>query len=229
MEIARYLAMTADEFAADPHFPGRKAWMACHFSPYSTSLSNLPTNLPGNSLLILNDSTPPSGQAPEEIAKSLEIVLKKHNCSGLLVDFQRLDCQDSLVIVQELLKLDFQVCVSEMYAKNLDCPVFLPPVPLTVPLTEYLAPWRNREIWLDAALSCEQINVTETGSSFYPLLTAQDCTYSDKELHCHYRIEKADDSFIFTLQRTKEDLGELLSEAETLGVSAAVGLYQELK
>ena len=114
MAIARYLAMTADEFADAPSIPERKAWMACHFSPYSTSLSNLPKNLPDNSLLILNDSTPPSGQAPEEIAKTLKNILAKHKCSALLIDFQRPDSTQSRAIVQELLTLDYSICVSEM-------------------------------------------------------------------------------------------------------------------
>ena len=228
MAIARYLAMTAEEFASAQALPGRVAWMACHFSPYSASLSNLPEKLPANSLLILNDSTPPSHQNPEFVAKTLETIQKEWDCCAILLDFQRPGCQETRKITEELVTLDFPVCVSECYARDLECPVFLPPLPLTVPLFDYIRPWKGREIWLDAALSCEQITVTDQGSSVKPTEFIQ-CPFSDQELHCHYRIEKKDDSFIFTLQRTKDDLNDLLAEADNMGITAAVGLYQELK
>ncbi|MBQ8768399.1 MAG: hypothetical protein IJZ15_01945 [Oscillospiraceae bacterium] len=229
MEIARYLAMTADEFATAPPIPERKAWMACHFSPYSTTLSNLPEAMPANSLLILDDSTPPSGQDLKAVAAILETILKKHKCSGLLLDFQRPDCPMTQEMAQALITLPFPVCVSEFYAKSLDCPIFLPPLPLTIPLTDYITPWKDRKIWLDTALSCEKITVTEKGSTFTPLTTIPDHSLADKELHCHYRIQQTNDSFVFTLHRTKQDLSDLLAEAEAFGVEAAVGLYQELK
>ncbi len=229
MAIARYLAMTADEFAAVGKIPPRVAWMACHFSPYSTSLANLPDNLPAGSLLILNDSTPPSFQSPKIIAKELEYVLKKWNCCGLLLDFQREDCAESLAIIKESLRLKFPVCVSEIYAKDLDCPVFLPPLPLTIPLQEYIKPWKSREIWLDITRNCEKITVTEKENRIDFLSSALDCPLADQQLHCHYKIEKTPNSFVFTLHRTNEDLNDLLCEAEELGIRTAVGLYQELK
>ncbi len=229
MGIARYLAMTADEFANAPSHPKSVAWMACHFSPYSAGLTNIPKKLPANSLLILNDSTPPSGQSPIVIAKELEYSLKKWNCYGLLLDFQREGCAESLAIIKELLKLEFPVCVSETYAKDLDCPVFLPPLPLTTPLSEYISPWQNRQIWLDTALSCQGIAVTENGSKEFPVDAAGKHPLEDKALHCHYSIVSKQDGFYFTLQRTKQDLDDLLAEADELGITLAVGLYQELK
>ncbi len=229
MAIARYLAMTAAEFAVQPEISERVAWMACHFSPYSTSLSNLPQKLPANSLLILNDSTPPEHQDPENISKELVNILKECNYSGILLDFQRPEIAISTQIATELLRLDCPVCVSEAYGKDLNCPIFLPPLPLTTPLAEYIAPWKSREIWLDAALSCEEITVTENGSTSRPISIAPECPLADEKLHCHYGIKVNDDSIIFTLQRSKEDLEALLLEAEALGIVAAVGLYQELK
>ena len=229
MAIARYLAMTAEEFAGTSTIPERVAWMACHFSPYSSSLLNLPEKLPDQSLLILNDSTPPSGQDPKIIAQLVENILKAQNCFGLLLDFQRPDNPETLKIAQELLQIGFPLCISNLYAKALDCPVFLPPPPLTVPLSEYIAPWKDRQIWLDTALSCEEITVTEKGSTFRPITVAPECPFEDKELHCHYHIASTEDGFSFTLQRTKEDLNNLFAEAETLGITVSVGLYQELK
>ncbi len=229
MAIARYLAMTAEEFAADPPNGEQIAWMACHFSPYSTSLSNLPEKLPANSLLILNDSTPPDHQDPEIVSKMLDNILKEHKCFGLLLDFQRQNCPECQDIARELVKLEFPVCVAESYAKDLDCPVFLPPLPLTVPLTEYIRPWKGRSIWLDTAMSCEEIVITEDGSAFRSTTNVPDCPHKDMQLHCRYHIAQANDSITFTLHRAKEDLDDLLSEAEALGIEVSVGLYQELK
>lgn len=229
MAIARYLAMTADEFASAQPMDGKIAWMACHFSPYSTSLSNLPENLPDGSLLILNDSTPPDRQEPKNVANTLKKLLKDQKCSALLLDFQRMDSLENAAIVQELVALDHPVCVSECYAKGLNCPIFLPPVPLTIPLAEYIAPYKDRQIWLDTALSCVQIEVTKDASTSHPIFHPPECSLASESLHCHYHIAVNDDSIVFTLQRTKEDLENLISEAERLNVFAVVGLYQELK
>lgn len=229
MAIARYLAMTADEFATAEKIPQHMAWMACHFSPYTTGLQNLPKHLPPNSLLILNDSTPPSGQDPDTVAQVLHDALKAQKCCGLLLDFQRGDCPQLRSIAQRLLQLKLPVCVSHCYAEDLDCPIFLPPLPLTISLSEYIKAWQKREIWLDITRNCEIITVTEYASISTSLSTKPDCPLADKQLHCHYKIEKKKDSFVFTLQRTHEDLNDLLREAEALGITTAVGLYQELK
>ena len=52
--------------------------------------------------------------------------------------------------------------------------------------------------------------------------------FHEPKLHCHYHIQLIDQKAEFTLYRTREDLDTLLEEAEALGISAAVGLWQEL-
>lgn len=52
--------------------------------------------------------------------------------------------------------------------------------------------------------------------------------HRDEKLHCHYQIHTDADSARFTLFHTPEDLDALLTEGEALGVTRAVGLYQEL-
>ena len=47
-------------------------------------------------------------------------------------------------------------------------------------------------------------------------------------LHCHYHVSTAPDKAVFSLMRTWEDLQELIQDGKAFGVSAAVGLYQEL-
>ncbi len=230
MAIPLYLAKTAAEFARTEAQPEHLAWMACHFSPYGTDLTNLPAQLPPGSLLILNDRTPVHGHDPKRIRTTLENLIGELSCRGLLLDLQRCGSAQTQRIVDELLCLPCPVCVSEPYAGDQNCPIFLPPVPPNTVPEEYLAPWQGREIWLEAALTGIRYLVSETGTVSLQLDTAEECylPHRDERLHCHYRTELLADCCRIDLQRTREDLSSLLEAAESLGVTTAVGLYQEL-
>jgi len=229
MAIPLYLAKTAAEFALTEKQPDHLAWMACHFSPYGTGLTNLPTNLPENSLLILNDRTPVHAHDPARVKDTLSEIVSNQNCCGVLLDLQRPSCTETAEIVKVLLTLPCPVCISDLYAKELDCPVFLPPVPLTATVEEYLAPWQNREIWLDAALESLQCRVTENGPVFTPTTIPLFPAQKELHLHFHYHINVEEDSALFSIWRTAEDLHEQLLEAEEFGIKRAVGLWQEFK
>ena len=228
MAIPFYLAMTAAEFSRCDRLPQRIGWMSCQFSPGGKGLSNLPASLPADSLLILDDQTAPDGHDKDLIRQQLAEIIDANHCAGLLLDFQRPDDPQTARIAEELLSLPCPVCVSHLYAKELSCPVFLPPCPLTVPLSEHLAPWDGREIWLEAATDSAVITVRETGSHFSPLSPDGDFPHEDTRLHCRYRIEILPKEVRFHLQRTREDLDQLLVDAAAQGVQCAVGLWQEL-
>lgn len=230
MAIRRYLAMTDAEFSNPLPDAWGAAWMACHFSPYSSGLTNLPQKLPKGSLLILNDRIPPMNCDIGKVSSTLEQIIRTQNCAALLLDFQRRDNPQLQEIADALMSLPCPVAVSLPYAKELPCPVFLPPVPLLTPVNDYLSSWAKREIWLEVALPSEQITVDRSGSktevvesSNYPL------PFRDDSLLCHYQITVQNDCGVFHLQRTRQDLDELLNEAERFGVTTAVGLWQELK
>ena len=231
MAIAPFLAMTAAEMRNISTFPQKTAWMACHFSPYATGLSNLPKALPPGSLLILDDVTPPHGHDPVLIAQQLLQCTEALGCCGVLLDFQRAACAETEAIAKHLAAaLPCPTAVSANYAGDLDCPVFLPVMPPSVPLEAYLSSWKGREIWLEIGLEGELLTLTKQGCEATPLsyLNPEMEGFADKELHCHYTIETNEKAARFTLWRTKEDLEALLEEAEKLGVAGAVGLYQEL-
>lgn len=231
MAIKRYLAMTAAEIAGNPALPSEIAWMACQFSPYSTGLSNLPAALPQDSLLILNDFTPIQGHDPSVVGAQLRQCVDTLKCCGLLLDFQRPDVEETAELTAFLANaLPCPVIVSEPYAKGLECPVFLSPLPQHVSLSEYLAPWQGRDIWLDIAPDGETITLSEEKAAIAPLSPGELCEggHLEEKLHCHYKAELMEDSARFTLWRTAEDLDALLEDAEGLGVKAAVGLYQEI-
>ena len=229
MGIPLYLAQTAAEFRGCGSLPDRVGWMACHFSPYGTGLSNLPETLPPGSLIIVNDRTPIHGHDPQEAARQLLELMDRLQPMGFLLDFQRPGCEATAVLARQLVQaLPCPVCVSELYAKGSDCPVFLPPVPPDREIREYLRPWQDREIWLEAALGGITMTLTEKGCTCAPLEDHPDTGRQEDGLLCHYTIEADEAAAKFRLWRSREDLSALLTEAEKLGVKNAVGLWQEL-
>ena len=225
MALPLYLALTAAEMAGNS-LPPQSAYMACHFSPGGKGLSNLPEELTPGSMLILDDSTPMDGHAPEWILKQLSAQVERHNCESILLDFQRPDIPGQIELAKYLSDaLPCPVGVSELYAGGLSCPVFLPPVPPDKPPAEHLKPWQGREIWLEAALEGITLTLTEGGCSTTLLSNFPEDGQQDRNLHCHYTVEAP---AIFRLWRTLDDLDALLKEAEALGVIKAVGLWQEL-
>lgn len=231
MAIAHYLAMTGAELAAAARIPERAAWMACHFSPYGTGLSNRPVQLPGGTVLMLNDRTPIAGHDPRRIADQLEALLEKWDCPALVLDFQREGSLETQALAKHLAnRFPGRTVVSLPYAEGLDCPVFLPPCPPDQPLEDFLAPWKDRKIWLELSLEQQEIVLTAQGAQRMPRSTPEPLPAGQAEprLHCHYAVQCMDDQAVFTLWRTPEDLAQLLAQAETLGVLGAMSLYQQL-
>ena len=230
MEIPRFLAMTGAEFAFCKEKPAHIAWMACHFSPYGTGLSNLPEDLPAGSMLILNDRIPICGHDADRIAHELCDTVSSLECDGILLDLQRSGCPENRNVAEAVLSFaHVPVGVSHLYAEGLDCPVFLPPPDLDVPLRNHLAPWDGREIWLEAALDTARFKVTEKGCTSLPYALPMGQPFRDESLCCTYTYTIADTAAIFSLWRTPEDLTALLEQAGEMGVTRAIGLYQQLK
>ena len=229
MAIVLYLAMTAAEFhkngSAYPHL----AWMACHFSPYGTGLSNLPAQLPAESILMVNDRTPIFGHDPQRVAAQLTEVMELCKCSGILLDLQRPRDAQSHAIAKAIAALPYPVAATPTYAQELECGVILPPIPLTTLPQEYLNAWQGREIWLEMATERYRIRVDPDGNhqlpedekwEFYP--------HKEVKLHCCYGIDVQKQYVDFHLQRNWDELIPLMTECENWGVSRFVGLYQQL-
>lgn len=232
MGISRYLAMTAAELEAFSVPEGAfAAYMACHFSPYTTGLSNVPSELTPGSMLILNDRTPIHGHDPQRIMQQLLTAFDHLHFDCLLLDLERpnIDAYHDLchILAQQL---PCPVGISCLYAGELDCPVFLPPAPLNEPLEEYIASWDSREIWLDIAPQAERITVTESGSCIVPISFSPppENAFAEDNLHCRYRMEDKEDAILFHLWRDLPQVERLTDHAQTLGITKCIGLYQEL-
>ena len=225
MGLPLYLAQTNAEFTACSSLPTHPAWMACHFSPYGTGLCNLPPMLTGDTMVILNDRIPPCRHDPAYILDQLTQIL----CGCILLDFQRSGSEETAALTRAILEAESRpVGVTPQYGLDLDCPLFLPPIPPDVPPDTYLTPWQGREIWLEAAMDSLYYTVTEQGSTPAPLSKTPDRGLRDEALFCHYRIETHVDRAGFAIWRTREDLEQLLDAIQAFGVTKAVGLWQEL-
>lgn len=182
-------------------------------------------------MVIVNDRTPVMGHESERILEQLTQLWQVLKPKYFLLDFQR-SGEDRTAAIARLLtqKLSCPVAVSESYARELDCPVFLSPPSLHVPLKKHLAPWAGREIWLEAATEAQQITVTHKGSLFETAhyTELEEPIFQEEALHCRYHIRLTENAAVFELERRKEELAALSEEAETLGVAMTVGLYQQL-
>ena len=222
-----FLALTNGELKKQ--FPEKIAYMALHFSPYSTGLSNLPLDLPKNSILLLDDSMPPENHAPQLVSDQLVQLANQFSPAGILLDFQRPFTEELKAMADYITKaLPCPVGVTESYARDLDCPVFLSPLPANKALKDYIEPWKKQGVYLEIAPEGLEITVTEKGSNTRQIYPVQDLPLVDKRLHCHYQVEVSSEKAVFTICRYKEDLLSLVQEAESLGVLGCVGLYGDL-
>ena len=162
--------MSASELSAAEALPQNIAYMGCHFSSSGSGLSNLPHKLMPGAMVIIDDAMPPQGHDPELIAKQLTILATDMDISCFLLDFQRPNIAEAQTIANFLAQaLPCPVGITPAYAANLTCPVFLPPPPLHVPLKKHIAPWKEREIWLELATETFEIKVSAEGSTYTPV------------------------------------------------------------
>ena len=220
-----FLAQTAGELGLSMPKDAKTAWMACHFSPYSTGISNSPRELPPGSMLILNDQIPTANHDPDRIAQQIGALVDKHHCERVLLDFQRPDTAVTAAVTKAIVQtLPCPVGVSALYAQGLPCGVFLPPPPLHRSLEEYIAPWRGRPIWLEIMPQLTQYSITQDGCRSKPLEYWEEFPHFDPVTHCRYAMEILDNAVSFTLSR---GLAEWKSILQNHPVDCLVGLYQE--
>ena len=225
MAIPLYFALTGAEFRLCREVPDYCGWLACHFSPYGKGITNFAQNLPDGGMLILDDSTPINGHDPQQIIEQIAAL----SIDSVLLDFQRSPTEESLNMAKELSTLPCPVGIAESHAQNLSCPIFLSAPPLHIPLRTYITPYQGREIWLEVALGQECVTIDENGQKAAAWFASDLPIFSSPTLACRYQIVLEDQQVSFLFHRTKEDLPTLLTLAQSLGITRAIGLYQELQ
>ena len=224
MGIPQYLAMTEQELLKNSP-PPFLACFGCHFS--QEGLSKLPQVLPKGAVLILDDRTPLESQSIPEISETLCRFLARCSCRGLLLDFERPGILSQKELAAILSRdLPCPVATPPEYAPE-GCPVFLPPVPVDCAVENYLAPWQGREIWLDTCLQGLRLTLTKAGTTCAPENAPLSGGFYDAPLCCRYTIRETAQGFLFHLYRDRSCLQKLLTRAEPLGVTVALGLWQE--
>lgn len=224
-----FLAQTYREMEQFPQ--QNTAYMACHFSPYSKGLSNIPPYLPEGSILLLDDSMPAQEHDPELVARQLAEFIQQFPVKAILLDFQGAKNAPCESMVDAILQdVPCPVAVTLRYAAKRNCPVFLSPCPVNVPLQKHLAPWLKQGVFLEIGTESTEITVTQEKSTYVPMPfgTEKTLPLTDSKLHCHYQVEVSSEKAVFTLQRNLGDLASLAEEALQLGVQGVVGLFQEL-
>ncbi len=230
MGIGGYLAMTAAEFSHIAHVTS-PAWMSCHFSPWGTGLTNFPQALPQGSMLIVDDSTPPSNHDPLQIARQLTEHCQRLQPDCILLDFQRPRNPKTQEIANVLVTaLPCPVGVSQPYAETLSCPVLLECPAPGICLETVAAAYSGRELWLEIAPEGRKLVLTENGCQSLPasLDDLKSPFYYDAETSSNYDWYLESDQAVFHIQRDISCLKKLLIQADTFGVTRAVGLYQQL-
>ena len=229
MEIPLFLAISPQEMASCATPPKNTAWLSCHFSEEGAGLEDIPISLPENSFLIIDDSAPICNHDPALVSEQMKETVLRHRCKGVLLDFQRPHNERAEKIIRQICRLPCPVGVSEPYAAGLDCPIFLPPIPVDCSPKEYLKKWKGREIWLDTSYSPTRIVITANGCAVHQTpLTDTPLPHRDDRLCCHYSISTSENQIIFLVQRTQEDIYALMKKSIPFGATHAFGLYQEL-
>ena len=224
-----YLAATMREL--EEFLPKKAAFLSCHFSAAGQGLSNLPSDLPKKSLLLVDDSMPVCGHDPGVVVKQLQDLVEKFDLNAILLDFQGEKDTQLLHMAKAILQgVPCPVAVTEQYAKELGCPVFLSSSPVDTALHRHLSRWLEQGVFLEIAPGGMQIEVTQAGCKKVPISfgNTQFLSLFHEELCCHYHVEVFNDKAVFTLGRTNEDLAQLADKALALGALGVVGLYQEL-
>ncbi len=227
MSLRFYLAMTEAEIRSATSLPRHIAYMACHFSPYGIGLTNIPQRLPPGSLLIVNDRVPVLHHDPQLILRQLTSAVQKLNAFGVLLDFEICNVPLTTQIVKTLLDgLPCPVAVSDVYGKELSCPIFSAPA-LHQRFCDFAPIKKGRSLWLDAYQETALYQVTSNGCTTGKSARLSGKSFLDEELQCRYTFSVERDSAVFTLSRQAEEMPGYLQAAGQAGVSVAVGLYQQ--
>ncbi len=215
-----YWAVTEKEMSKISNQP--LAWLACRFDKRGYGLENLPPKLPKGALILVDDLQPIGSHSPARIAKQLTELCSRYHPAGIVLDLERRPMPRALQMVKHLTRLEqVPVAVTPAYARELDCPVFLT-APMHKKLPQLLAPWKDREIWLDLPMG--QWAVTRGIPE--PMQTPHSGPWGwDRFLCCGY-VKTGSDTYV--LCRNQQMLPKILEEAGRLGVPRALLLASEL-
>ena len=227
MVLPLYLAMMDREMQDSPTLPPHIARMGCTFDPDGPGLLDLPESFPQDGMLIVDDRNPIGSHDPDAVTAMLAEAADRLGISCILLDFERPVTAAAQAMAARLSNaLPCPVGMPPAYGAALDTPLFLTPCPLHVPMAEYLKPWQDREIWMEARMLRQSITVTPTGT-VYGIPSPVDHLnggYYDDVLRCECITEIMQQQVRFTLYDTPESLQQKWKHPN---ITRAIGLYQD--
>ena len=229
MPLPIYLAMTMAEMHNCDPLPEHCAYMGCTLSSGGNGLSGIPSFLPNNAILTVNDSMPPHGHDASFIAEQLQEAVTQLRPGGVLLDFQR-PYNSWLGELCMLLchSLNCPVAVTPIYEEWGSEYLFLPPIQPDQEIESYFRTRKGKKYWLELSAESLILTLNENGclrdTDLPPLSPFK---LHDKNLYSHYEIRITDHEAIFHLHRTCEDQRTLLEACSQYGVTAGIALYQE--
>jgi len=230
MDLSIYLAFTGVEAEAVNSHRAKTAWFGCRLSPYGAGIISTSSAVKSCDMLILTDETPIAEHDPQQVAAELVHMANSLGCEKLLIDFQRQPTVYSSAIIKEVLRRSpVPTGVSDLHAKELLCPVFLSAPPLWDSLEDHIAPWKGREIWLEAATDAACVTVSKSGSAYRQSDPIEDHPHFDSATCTAYAFNMDKGTAYFHLRRGKSELMKLLDKATDCSIQTVIGLYQQLK
>lgn len=220
MGSIQYPVVTAEDFSCFP--PGEQpiAWLGMHFSPQDSSITAVPSSLPPNSILILDDRVPPPEQGCGKLLLQLESIIGRLSPEGVYLDFQRPGLSSSRRFSEAFReRFPALTAVSHYYADKSSPIVVLPPPPLYQDLQKFIEPWQGHTVWVEQAPTEWKLTVTEKGMK--PLETAISAHSHGNYcpvLCSYYSIQTSTDRAVFTLWTTEESLRSQSQLLQALGV-----------
>lgn len=169
MSIPLFLAMTATDFSFTRKKPEQLAWMSVHFSQSNGCLSNLPPSLPPGSLIILDDQIPWNDHDLERICQCLTRLLVRDRSYGLLLDFEREPCQETLTLAKALtqccLGIGCRIAMPRSYLTE-GAACFCPPIPCNESWSE--KDFSGGPVWLDVTPTAVLAEISSKGVRIDP-------------------------------------------------------------
>lgn len=218
-----YLAITAKEFSYYTALPAKIAWMSCHFSSNNRGLSNRPHALPKDSVIIVDDQIPIGDHDPKTVSRQLLEMVEDFSPSGVLLDFQRPGAEE--MVSQLVRALPCPTAVSERYADNLSCPVFLTPSSLCRPLKDQ---WPGREKWLDVPIGNQTVTVNKEGAHVSAWLPFEPIDgFFHEKLAVRYKLRCENEQVVFTLSRGVEELESFMRAGKNVGITRFFCIFRE--
>lgn len=227
-----YHAMTAAEWLTAPKLPEMPAWMACHFSPYGTGLSNLPKMLPADALIMVSDRISPAGHDAALMVSQLADLTAAFKPAAIVLDLEAPENDFCRELARQCCKLkNVEVAVASRYAQDLPCSVFLSAAQLWTKPEDWLQPWEGRTIWAESVLQRGLVTVTDEGAAYkeLPWEEPEEGLAVDEELQVAYRIRETKDAVEVMLWRGRKELDTWMQMLKGLGISRFLGLYQQLR